>query len=399
MHHPAEATPLAGQFEAFALVCGTRYARICRAVSDDPELVALAELSPPEQRRPNLLLAAVHDLLLAGAEHPLADHYPTVLEWRRDGAGADLRVARVAAEDDPDLEAEFADFCRAHRAELALLLTTRATQTNEVGRSSALLPALATVAARVTGPMALVDLGAAAGLNLLFDRYRYDFGSAGAAGPADSAVDLPCRLRTGTLPWIDPAGGRRRDPVADLASRLAGRRGVDQRPLDPADPDDARWLLACQWPDDLVRFRRLRAALTVADGATDGLGRPAAPVVAGDIVDDLGDLAGSFEPGASLCLLTTWVAAYLAPADQAALLDAVRRLGRDRPVHWVVAEQPVEVPALPLGTAPDEHADPRATAVALVTVDNHGERVERLADMHPHGSWLRWYGGGETRPG
>jgi hypothetical protein len=245
--------------------------------------------------------------------------------------------------------------------------------------------------------MALVDLGAAAGLNLLFDRYHYDFGPAGTAGPAGSAVRLSCRLRTGGLPWDGPTGDRPGDPVAGLGRRLVGRRGIDQRPLDPADPDDARWLLACQWPDDLVRFRRLRAALTVAASATDHRGRPVAPVVAGDIVDDLDDLAGGFAPEASLCLITTWVAAYLEPAGQAALLDAVRRLGRARPLRWIVAEQPLEVPALFLGTAPPEHADPRATAVALVTVDGGHEQVERLADMHPHGTWVRWYGRPEAR--
>ena len=396
MGHPAEAPPLAAQFEAFARICGPRYASICRAVAHDPVLVALAERSPPEQRRPNLLLAAVHDLLLAGAEDPLADHYPTVVEWRRGdrpagpaGPAGPADPGPPAAEDDRVLVGQFRDFCLSHRAELELRLTTRATQTNEVGRSTALLPALATVAGRVPGRLAVVDLGAAAGLNLLFDRYGYDYGSAGRAGSAQSTVQLACGLRTGHLPWRGPTA----DPVDRVAGRLGRRLGIDRTPLDPADADDARWLLACQWPDDLVRFRRLRAALDLAASAVDDRGRPLAPVVAGDIVDDLARLAGPVDPEASLCLLTTWVAAYLEPKDQLALVGAVHELGRSRPLHWIVAEQPAEVPGLSLGQAPAEHADPRATALALITEDGGRSRVERLADMHPHGAWLRWYGG------
>ena len=412
MRRPAEPSPLARQFEAFAEVCGPRYASICRAVAHDPALVALAERSPPEQRRPNLLLATVHDLLLAGADDPLADHYPTVLEWRRAGRPVDRGDPGPAVDDDRELVGRFRDFCQRHRAELEVRLTTRATQTNEVGRSTAILPALATVADRVPGRLAVVDLGAAAGLNLLFDRYGYDYGPAGRAGPTTATVHLDCRLRIGHLPWLGPVSGlpaeavgrpatRHRpvpagpvqDPVTRLAGRLGRRLGIDQRPLDPADPDDARWLLACQWPDDLVRFRRLRTALGLAASAVDEQGQRLAPVVGGDIVDDLHRLATPLDPDASLCLLTSWVAAYLEPAGQQALVEAVHELGRSRPLHWILAEQPAEVPGVALGTAPAEHADPRATAVALVTENRGACRVERLADMHPHGAWLRWYGG------
>src|SRR5580692_341153 len=102
--------PLADQFRSFAVAVGRDgtavYEHICRGVADDRALLDLTGLAPPAQRRPNLLLAAVHFLLLSGADDRLADHYRTVAEWR----GTPVR--RPA--DDRDPFVEFAAFCRAH---------------------------------------------------------------------------------------------------------------------------------------------------------------------------------------------------------------------------------------------------------------------------------------------
>ena len=42
---------------------------------------------------------------------------------------------------------------------------------------------------------------------------------------------------------------------------MAERMGLDLDPVDPCSEDAARWLLACQWPDNPRRFVRLQAAL------------------------------------------------------------------------------------------------------------------------------------------
>ncbi len=363
---------------------GPLYAAICQRVAADPELLALTASAPPAQRRPNLLLAAVHDRLLAGVEDPLADHYPTVAEFSgRPGRPPD----EVGAHDLEAAADAFGNFCRHHRDELGHLLATRSTQTNEVGRCTALLPALTVVHRRAGRPLALVDLGASAGLNLLFDRYTYRYHPGGPAGAPGSPVELDCRVRTGQLP----------EGLGTPPPPVVGRLGLDLSPLDPADPDDARWLLACMWPDDLPRFRRLRAALDLAASARDGSGAPVAPVVRADLTAGFDDRVAGLAPEAALCLTSTWVAAYLTEPEQAALLQAVTDLGRHRPVHWVLAEQPGEVPGLELGQAPPEHADPRATALVLVTADGRRRTVDRLGDLHPHGTWLRWYGGVDGR--
>jgi len=228
--------PLADHFRAFAAVAerdgGTTYPDICRAVADDDEVLSLLDGAPLTQRRPILLLAAVHYLLLSGAEHELAAHYDTVAAV----LGGGRRPTGDAA-------TAFADFCREHRLALEALIATRMTQTNEVGRCTALLPGLCHVAS-LSGsaePLSLLDLGTSAGLNLLFDDYAYAYRTPGdgdgiSAGSAGSAVLLECTARDDLAPL----------PALDVPA-VATRVGLDLSPLDPSSDDDARWLLACQF--------------------------------------------------------------------------------------------------------------------------------------------------------
>jgi hypothetical protein len=376
---PADLPELAEQFRLFARTAGRdgapRYRDICEGVAGDPVLLELTAHAPADQRRPNILLAAVHYLLLSGAGGPLARHYPTVAEWRG-GAGAGDRL--LPGGEPPDPFPDFAAFAREHLDELVPLVATRATQTNEIGRCAVLLPALATVAGEHGLPLSLLDLGTSAGLNLLFDRYAYTYtrpdGPPVAAGDPASAVHLQIELRAGRLPDLD-------------LPRISQRQGIDRHPIDPTDPDQALWLLACQWPDHLERFRRLAAALALARTVPD-LPR----IHRGDMVDDLGAMAADAPAESRLCILHTWAAAYLSPERQGGLEAAVDRVASTRPVSWLYAEHPFEVPGLPMPAAPAGEPVRGSTALVLVEL-NGARRVERrLADVHHHGRWLHWWG-------
>ena len=178
---------LPDHFRAFATVVerdgGTTYPAICRRVADEPEILAMLERAPSPQRRPLLLLAAVHSLLLAGHDHPLAAFYDTVVALRGT-VHAGNRPDRVA-----DVGTAFVDFCHTEQSAIAELVATRSTQTNEVGRCTALLPGLCHIARLDPhdGPLTVLDLGTSAGLNLLFDDYAYTY-------RADDRSDRPpCR--------------------------------------------------------------------------------------------------------------------------------------------------------------------------------------------------------------
>jgi hypothetical protein len=365
-------------FRAFAAVVerdrGSAYAAICRGVADDAEVLALLDIAPAPQRRPLLLLAAVHYLLLSGAQHRLAAYYDTV---------ANLRGLPYEPPGD-DITPAFTEFCRAHRAELEALIATRRTQTNEVGRCTALLPGLCHVAS-LHGwdePLSLLDLGTSAGLNLLFDDYAYtylsdDGGATMRTGDQTSAVTLECSSRLGLehLPEL-------RLPV------MAERVGLDLSPVDPCSDNEALWLLACQWPDNPVRFARLRAAL-------DNVRSVSHPprLERGDMVSDVPRIAASMHDSGPLVVFHSWVAAYLDEDEQRTLSTAVRELARNRPVHYLYCESPFETPGLPTPPPPVPRDGPDL-ATALVHV-GPGAEPERLADTHPHGYWIRWW---PTRP-
>lgn len=377
---------MADHFLAFADVVerdgGTTYAAICRGVAANPDVLSLLDAAPPAQQRPLLLLAAVHFLLLSGDDHPLAAFYDTVAAVR----GTDHQGERRAP--DGNVATVFAAFCAERRVELEELIATRTTQTNEIGRCNALLPGLCDVAERHRRETALslLDLGTSAGLNLLFDDYAFTYATpegdrTRTAGSEGSRVQLRCTVRQGF------------DRLPDLEPPAMGERvGLDLSPVDPHSDDEARWLLACQWPDNPERFGRLRAALENARGA-----RKPTRLEQGDMVADLAEVAATVPGDGPLVVFHSWVAAYLDEERQRALAAEVRALddaGR-RPVHHLYLEAAYETPGLPT-PPPSEPGGRGDVATALVLVPAGGGEPVRLADAHPHGRWLRWYGA--TRP-
>jgi hypothetical protein len=371
--------PLGHHFRAFADTVerdgGTTYAAICRAVADDDAVLSLLDGAPLMQRRPLLLLAAVHDLLLAGSQHPLADFYDTV------------RLVRGRPDEPPptgDVAVAFTDFCRVHRTQIEELTATRSTQTNEVGRCSALLPGLCHVAALYDWhePLSLLDVGTSAGLNLLFDEYAYTYraaadGAIRQAGVPGAAVALACTVRDDLAQLPDL-------PLPVMAERV----GLDLAPVNPSSDDEARWLLACLWPDNLPRFERLRAALANVKAS------PQPPrLERGDLLTDLPRVLATVPGDGPVVVFHSWVASYLTEEEQRSLAGQVAALGKDRPVHHLYCESPFETPGLPTPPSPVRREGPDL-ATALVHVSPGGGTAVRLADMHPHGSWVRWWPGG-----
>ncbi len=126
----------------------------------------------------------------------------------------------------------------------------RRTQTNEVGRLATLTPVLAQVAGEAHRPLALVEVGASAGLCLYPDRYDYEWHPAGRLAGSGGPT-LHCAT-TGAV------------PVPARHPDVTWRGGVDLNPVDPTDGDAAEWLEILVWPEQEERRERLRAAIDVA---------------------------------------------------------------------------------------------------------------------------------------
>lgn len=352
------------------------YHRLASAAAGDADVVDRLLFAHPDQRNPPLLLAAVHDVLLAGDDHRLRAWYPSVVP-----------DARPVGQGTEDPWPPFRELVLDH-GDVETNLRERSTQTNEVGRCAALLPALTEVADTAPGsppggtrPLGLVEVGASAGLNLLLARYDYHYapdpdhhrGDEVHIVDGDSPVVLDCQLR-----------GPIRPPLPQVAPAIASAIGLDLQPVDLRDRLRSRWLVACQWPEQHDRLHRLRAAIALAHGDPPR-------VVAGDAVDDL---AGAIDTVAAFVLpvvFATWSLSYLTEARQWAVLAELDRIGTDRELTFLLADQPTIVPGLPVPPRPDGRQDHRATALVRIDWrDGHRQEPVLLADLHPHGTWLEW---------
>lgn len=325
------------------------YEVLALGVADDPEMIAFAAQCPASQPSANLLLAAVHYLLLRGERHPLAAFYPDVCAPRpaRPATGEAVALLR--------------EFVALHREPIAAMLRSRLVQTNVVRRTTCLLPAFGRLA-RTAGdrPLALIEIGASAGLNLLWDRYRHRYalpsGETFAWGPADARLELETEVRGATIP-----------PQPGPKLRVAWRRGIDLSPVDVGDPDATLWLRALIFPEHLDRHREIEAALAIA-------GEEPPELLKGNAVDLLPEQLAAAPPDAALCVYATMVLNQLPAAAREQLQAGMEARSRERPVHFLAFD-----------------GNREGFAVLRATDFADGEsRTRTLANAHAHGRWLEW---------
>lgn len=340
------------------------YVAICRIVAGSPALLVLMQHAPSQQARPNLLLAALHERLLAGVAHELASYYPSCGGRRAPDAA---------------LPGLLLDFARREQPALIAHLRGRATQTNEIGRCAVLWPALNHIARwRGADRLALFDFGCSAGLNLGVDAYAYDY-AAFQRGAEPAAPDRPlvrCEWR-GDAP-----------PPTAAPWRLSVRLGVDLAPVDVQDPVAVRWLQACLWPHDRVRADRLAQAVALARDA-------AYPVrQAEDGLALLQDWLAQLPPGVQPVLFNAWVLAYFDAPALARHRERVAALMRQHGLVWLSAETSALRPtALALPPLPQDYQPGSSSLWTLQWADaDAGAALQQqaLAWSHPHGRWLQW---------
>jgi hypothetical protein len=296
------------------------YEAFARGVADSPEAIGFLATLPAAKQQPNLLLASVRSLFGTPADWP------------------DFRRILLA---NPDA--------------VRSVILTHATQTNEPARCATLLPVLA----RLPQPLALIEVGASAGLCLLPEFYGYDYGRQ-VLLPLDPGPVFTCAANAET-------------PLPESMPRVIWRAGLDLNPLDAANPADVAWLEILVWPEQTERLAKLRASLTVA-----AVHRPR--VVKGDLLGDaLARLCDAAPREATLVVFHTAVLAYVAD------IDARRRFAeRVRPLchTWISNEAP--------GTLPQVARRTSATAPGRFLLSVNGSPV---AWTDPHGAAVDWITG------
>ena len=300
------------------------YERLTRAISDDPELIARLDELPPMKRLPTLLLAAGR-----------------ILDAPVDNPTQALR------------------FMHERWGELSALMLARSTQTNEAARTAAFLPLLA----QIGGPMALIEVGASAGLCLYPDRYRIRYDDGPWNGPAESPVAIEVQT-AGTVPPVQ----------GDI--EVFSRTGIDIDPLDVNDADDMAWLSACIWPEHAHRQDRLRGAIEVAS-------REPPALVRGDLVETIDDVLATVPDDVTPVVFHSAVLGYLSRERRAAFAQKMDAHPRAK---WFSNELPDVIDGVATTLTAPEHAG----TIPFYVVGVSGRDAVAVSD--PHGRWLTWAG-------
>jgi len=320
------------------------YERLALAAADDPEMLALATQVRSGQPQANTLLAAVHLLLLKGEQHPLGAYFPSCGGTRKANEGDPYSV--------------FCDFVAQYRAALIPILTTRVTNTNDVGRSALIYPALDIIARETEQPLSLVEIGPSAGLNLNWYRYGYHYINEVGEPPIER------NLGAGLILASQLKGAKRPSLSAELPA-VAAAIGLELNPVDLTSAEERLWLRALIWPERLDRMARFDAALEIA---RNHLPR----IVEGRAERDL-ETAMKDLPSGPLCIIHTHVLYQFDAAAKAAFESALDAVAKSRPLYRLSVEL-------------DGHDYP----IQLSRSERGAREVRRLAHCDPHGAWIEW---------
>jgi hypothetical protein len=358
-----EAAALSSESDEELRAAGVRQSRLCRdngsptyaaiidgLVSrlggDDPAVTLLRDdPRPPVQSALYLrLLGAVHRIALSQPDCPLRRYLPST------GGHVDPQAA-VAA------------FFRVVAADTAAVAAGMQAdvQTNEVGRSAPLSAAMNYLTVAAGLPLRLLEVGAAAGLNLWMDRYFVQAGAAGW-GPTDSPVRLTGHFTSGKPPAT--------------AMTVVDRRGCD---LNPLHPTGSRLLLeSFIWPEHVGRLRLLRAAVSVAAPV---------PVERSSAGTWIRQQLATLPAGVTTVVFHSIVWPYLSGDERTALDDAVRAAGaradQDHRLGWVSLEPDRSGVCLTCERWPENER------LVLATSSPHGTNVVWQPAPSPAGSLSR----------
>ena len=259
-----------------------------------------------------------------------------------------------------DADAAWAAWIVAHADVIVAECGRRALQTNEPLRCAALLPALSLI----EGPIALIEIGASAGLCLYPDRYSYRFRTPG-----------------GVVRSLDPSDGPspvilESDLEGDPSLRLPDvvwRAGIDLQPLDARDEGDRAWLTGLVWPGEEGRRERITAALDIAAADPPLL-------LAGDGAAALPDLVARAPRDATIVVTTPGVLVHVPRRHRGDIIAAARTAGR-----WVT----LDAAGLHEAWATAPELRPGGFALALDGAV--------LASVDPLGAWVAWHPGSAYR--
>ncbi|HLV57682.1 MAG TPA: DUF2332 domain-containing protein [Natronosporangium sp.] len=329
------------------------YARVAVALSGSDRALRAIETLPARKRHPTVVLAALHDLALAGRAPALAAAF----------AAGDRDAAAAAA---VDTLLRMTDSVRA-------TAVRRKVRADQSGHHAVLYPAVAEAAHRAgADAVGLIDVGRSAGLNLYVDRVGITYHNGLSLGDPSSPVQVSAAVV-----------GDRAVP-ARAVPEVVARVGIDRDPVDVTDADEARWLRVCLPPDQPERMARLEAETALA--ATDP-----PRLLRGDAADALPDALALVPDDALPVVTTTWALSRFPPDRRVRFLERLRDAAAGRAVAWVSVEGVGVAPTVP--TLGDRPASGHSI-IGLALLGRAAAPAEALGRCWSRGRLLSWLAGG-----
>lgn len=313
------------------------YEKLAHAIAEDDEMLAVASQIPHEQPAPNLLFAAVKYLLKHSID-PLRQYYPN------------YTTIPLKAE---EAFIPFKHFVKKHQLQLSYLFATKRVQTNEVRRCAYLYPMLSEIFHKHQQPLALIELGTSAGLQLGIDHYQFSYGDK-KVGNEKSSLTLVSDNRGDTLP----------DSI-HFPMQVATRIGMDLKTMNIQQEADLDWLEALIWPEHKERLTHLKKAASITRELPIQL-------VDGDATKQIVRIAKNVPQQEMLVIFHTHVANQFSEEAKMNLMHSLIEISKARPVYHIynhLYDQQL-------------HQD--------FLDSEHIEEVRRLEQMDGHAKWFEW---------
>lgn len=314
------------------------YEHLAMKIANDLDLLKLAAHSKPGQPEPNLLLGAVHYLLLSGREHELIAYYPSIV--------VEPMESSISIK-------YFKDFCMQYEYEIIQLLESKLVQTNEVRRCSYLYPSFCHIYQITKKPITLIEIGTSAGLQLLWDKYSYSYKSNQKYGSKQSTLEIRAEVRGNRLPLL-----------LEYSPPVNRRIGLDLHVNNLNDPEDYLWLKALIWPEHKERNLYF-------EKAAHCLKSQPLELIEGDGIAILPDIVPSVSQDSTICIFHTHVANQISAEAKKRLSEQVRLIGTKRDVFHLYNNM----------WDLDLHLDYYV---------NGNEYSETIAETDGHGRWFKW---------
>lgn len=291
------------QFEIFAVEecknSSPLYEYLSYKIAEDDELLTLASNIPLGQPVPNLFFASVHYLLMS-TEHPLKDYYASF-------TSEPMRVEQAFP--------QFKQFVISNENTLLQLFHSKLVQTNEVSRCAYLYPMITEIYSKHKQPLALIEIGASAGLQLAMDHYNYEFNSTQYIKNSDCDVLIKSENMGVPLPhsiYTKPA--------------IQSRIGLDLNPIDVKDNEQLKWLQALIWPEHENRRQILSKAAEVIKKLNVEL-------LKGDAMTMIEKVCQSVHPDSLIVIYHTHVANQIPNQVKLDFLQSLKNISMQRPLY------------------------------------------------------------------